>query len=130
MGKNLHTHSFTSASKQIWRGKFIDFSPLLPATGSIGQPNPKFTLHADSQAKLSKVPSNKSKRISSIEQWTTAFLRAVAVYTISMQHPNLLVWGNCKRFGATTGKLCFYDTQFHILLQSLLLPWERIHTDF
>jgi len=118
----IHTQVTPALSKQIWREWLIDFSFLLPATGSIGQPKPTYTLQVDGQANIILVPSSKSKIIATIEQWTTAFLRFVAVYTTKHHHvtPKLMKYGEIVRdLAQRQANWVFYDTRFRMLRQSL-----------
>ncbi|KAH3703657.1 hypothetical protein DPMN_078698 [Dreissena polymorpha] len=68
-----------SLCKDIWKGKYVELSSLLPVN-SASQPA-NSTLQLDKQAHISIQPSTRSTKITSIEVWTSAFIRYVSVRT-------------------------------------------------
>jgi hypothetical protein len=81
------------------------------------------------------VPANRSRKALTIEQWTTDFLRFVAVYSLKHPHetPALMKYGEIVRDLASRRQRpawSFYDTQFRQLRESTSIPWDRIHTEF
>ncbi|KAH3866885.1 hypothetical protein DPMN_030008 [Dreissena polymorpha] len=64
--------------KLIWKNKFVDMAFLLPS--SQNPSTPQFTLQLDDQHNFTINPTSRSKKINTIEAWTTAFIRFMAVY--------------------------------------------------
>lgn len=120
--------------KQIWSNKFIDFAALLPNT-TIPTSTTQFTLQLDSQSNINITPINKTKKIHSIEQWTTAFMRFVAIYSerFPLETPSLMKYGEIVRDLAQRrqgNSWQIYDTQFRMLRSTSLFPWHTMHYEF
>lgn len=130
----IHTQIPSKLHKKIWRNKFVDFASLLPSLHSnISHHHPQFSLQMDSQSNISIVPQQKIRKIEHIEQWTTAFLRFVAIYSQKhpLQTPQLMKYGEIVRdLAQRRASWAFYDTQFRMLRESMIIPWDRIHTEF
>ena len=147
-GMNLNTMQFQFAEpistaislqiphkikKKIWRNQFIDLAILLPRT-HLSNNNTNFQLQLSSKAQLSLVP-NQNRKILSIETWTSAFLRFMAIYTeqFPMEAPQLLKYTEIVRdlarrsFGLSW---YMYDQQFRMLRETVQIPWGRLHTEF
>ena len=130
----INSQISASIQQKIFQNKFVDFSLLLPSD-SIPQGNSKFQLQVDAEANISLVPSQKTKKITSIEAWTTAFLRFVSVYAVRFpfETSTLMKYGEIirdlsqRRPGAA---FVFYDTQFRMLRQTIPHPWDRLHMEF
>ncbi|XP_052791565.1 uncharacterized protein LOC128225693 [Mya arenaria] len=124
-----------SIQHDIWRNKFIDLASLLPSLSSSSQTPVQYTLNLDQHSNISVQASSRLRKITSIDTWTTAFLRFVAIYTAKFpfETPQLMKYGEIVRdLAARRPGLAFaqYDTQFRMLRESVLLPWDRLHTEF
>ena len=64
--------------RKIWSNKYIDFATLLPSY-NIQPLQQKYTLQLENNS-FNIVPETQTRRITHISQWTSAFLRFVAVY--------------------------------------------------
>ena len=109
---------------KIWANEYFDFALLLSA----GSGDTRYHLSVSSQSgsslpTLSLEPTQKSKLITSIETWTSAFQIFVGVYTVKYpleaQAPSLMKYGEVVRdLAARGGHWRFYDQQFRHLRQS------------
>ena len=72
----IDTQAPSKIQKKIWENKYIDLAVLLLNT-TYANINAKrrFSLEIGNNSKISFVPNTYSKKIASIEQWTTAFIR-------------------------------------------------------
>ena len=82
----------------------------------------------------SKSEQKKKKKIS-IETWTSAFLRFMAVYTeqFPMEAPQLLKYTEIVRDLArrSPGQSWYlYNQQFRMLRETVQISWGRLHTEF
>ncbi|XP_052793891.1 uncharacterized protein LOC128227416 isoform X2 [Mya arenaria] len=121
-----------SVQKAIWAHKYIDIASLLPASTNQHQ-SPTFSLHVDNQSNIS--PSHKAKKITTIESWTSAFIRFIAVYShkYPLETSQLMKYMEIVRDIASRRpglSFAFYDTQFRMARASAPLPWDRLHTEF
>ena len=121
-----------STRKLILKGKFLDFALLL---SSYNNSSNHFALQVNSGDRLSIVPSKQSRKITSIESWTTTFLKFVAIYTSKYVHetPQLMKYGEIVRDLAIRRPglaWSYYDCQFRQFRESHTIPWDRLHTEF
>ena len=66
--------------RKIWANKYVDFATLLPNYST--QPKQqKFTLQLSNDSTFNLVPQSYNRKITQIEQWTSAFIRFVAVHS-------------------------------------------------
>lgn len=117
-----------SVIRKIQANKFIDFALLLPNM-AFTQPG-NFSLTFNSRNHLSLVPSSNTKNIQSIEAWTTAFLRFVAIYSATFIHetPQLIKYGEIIRDLARRRPglaWSFYDNQLRMFRERQVIPWDR-----
>lgn len=122
-----------SIRKDIWKNKFVDLATLLPTSNF--SPAPQYTLQMDHQSNLSITPAQRTRKINNIDTWTTAFVRYTAIYSMKfpLETPNLMKYAEIVRdIASRRPGLAFlhYDTQFRMLRESVLFPWDRIHTEF
>ncbi|XP_052799424.1 uncharacterized protein LOC128231043 [Mya arenaria] len=122
-----------STRKDIWTNRFVDFASLLPSTTSPA--TPQYTLQLDNNSNISFQPTSRSRKITSIDTWTTAFIRFTAIYTAKFpfETAQLMKYAEIVRdIASRRPGLAFlnYDSQFRMLRQSVLLPWDRLHTEF
>ena len=113
--------------------RIFDFALLLSA----GSGDTRYHLSVSSQSgsslpALSLEPTQKSKPITSIETWTSAFQVFVGVYTVKypLEAPSLMKYGEVVRdLAARGGDWRFYDQQFRHLRQSNTseMPWGSTH---
>lgn len=123
----------SSLCKDIWRNKFVDLAALLPNNAISTQP--KFTLQLDSDSNISIAPSSRPQKIHSIEMWTTAFIRFMAVYTTKFptESPQMLKYMEVVRDLAFTRPgpaFLQYDTQFRLTRVSTPIPWDYVMFEF
>ena len=79
---------------------------------------------------VSLEPVQNSKRITSIDQWTTAFQVFVAIYTIRFPDsaPGLMKYSATVRdLAAKNAHWRYYDENFRYLRQKSLFPWDEVH---
>lgn len=118
---------------KIWANEFFDFGLLL----SLGTGDTRYHLSlsaetGSSMPTLSLEPTQKTRQISNIETWTSAFQIFVGVYTgkYPMEAPALMKYGEVVRdLAARGGDWRFYDTQFRFLRQNnpAGMPWGTTH---
>ena len=97
--------------------------------------DPKYNFTVNTSAKsnqpvISLEPAQNSKRINSIDQWTSAFQIFVAVYTVRFPDmaPALMKYSATVRDLATkNAHWKYYDENFRFLRQKSLFPWDEIH---
>lgn len=119
-----------SICKDIWKGKFIDLGSLLPSVTTTAPT--QYMLQLDDHSNVSITPSSKPRRITSIETWTTAFLRFVAIYTTKFPHetPRLMKYAEIVReLAVRKSNFLFYDCQFRMLRESFPFPWDQLHSE-
>ena len=119
--------------KQIWKNNFIDLGVLLPQMAS--QERQSFSLEIGPNSDFNIVPKSKPKKKLSIDTWTSAFLRFIAIYTekFPLEIQPLLKYCEIIRDLAQRKigmSWSVYDQQFRQLRQNQLIPWDRIHTEF
>lgn len=122
-----------SVCKAIWRNKFVDMAHLLPSSHSHQMPT--FSLQVVQHSNLTINQTSQSKKITNVESWTTAFLRFMAVYTTKYpaEFQQLLKYTEIVRDIARRRPglaFLFYDSQFRMLRETSLMPWDRIHTEY
>ena len=114
---------------KIWTNEYFDFALLLNA----GSGDTRYHLPVSSQSgsslpTLSLEPTQKSKPITSIETWTSAFQVFVGVHTVKypLETPYLMKY---VEVAARGGDWHFYDQQFRYLRQSSTseMPWGSTH---
>ena len=116
---------------KIWANEYIDLGTLL--TPLPGDPKYNFTVKSSSlsnQPIVSLEPTQASKRIATIDQWTTAFQTFVAIYTVRFPDsaPGLMKYSATVRdLAAKNANWRYYDENFRYLRQKSLFPWEEIH---
>ena len=103
------------------------YRPSLP-----GDPKYNFTVKSSgsNQPLVSLEPLQNFKRITSIDQWTTAFQVFVAVYTIRFPDsaPGLMEYSATVRdLAAKNAHWRYYDENFRYLRQKTLFPWDEVH---
>ena len=116
---------------KIWANDYIDLGTLLSPLP--GDPKYNFTVKSSSlssQPIVSLEPAQASKRIVTIDQWTTAFQTFVAIYTVRFPNsaPGLMKYSATVRdLAAKNANWRYYDENFRYLCQKSLFPWEEIH---
>ena len=115
---------------KIWANEYIDLGTLLSSLP--GDPKYNFTVKSSgsNQPVVSLEPVQNSKRITSIDQWTTAFQVFVAVYTIRFPDsaPGLMKYSATVRdLAAKNAHWRYYDENFRYLRQKSLFPWDEVH---
>ena len=116
---------------KIWANEYIDLGTLLSPL--LGDPKYNFTVKSSSlssQPIVSLEPAQASKRIVTIDQWTTAFQTFVAIYTVRFPNsaPGLMKYrATVRDLAAKNANWRYYDENFRYLRQKSLFPWEEIH---
>ena len=116
---------------KIWANEYIDLGTLLSPLP--GDPKYNFTVKSSSLSSepiVSLEPAQASKRIVTIDQWTTAFQTFVAIYTVRFPNsaPGLMKYSATVRdLAAKNANWRYYDENFRYLRQKSLFPWEEIH---
>ena len=132
----IHTQIPPKIQRKIWENKYIDFAVLLPNTPfPHSNLNQRFSLELGQNSKISLVPNTYTKKINSIEQWTSAFLRFAAIYGLKYpkEMPKLMKYAEIVRDLANRKpglSWLMYDTQFRCLRQSQHISWDQLHTEF
>ena len=125
----------TKLKAKIWANEYVDFGALLDPSPTPEKYSISFTTPQDSatsQPKLTLEPTTPPKKISSIDQWVSAFHTFVAVYCAKnpKEIANLMKYCETVRDIATRGgDWSYYDEQFRFLRQSdpNLYPWDNVH---
>ncbi|XP_053381245.1 uncharacterized protein LOC128549080 isoform X1 [Mercenaria mercenaria] len=122
--------------KQIWADKFINMADLLPQDSFVPPSNNRqFMLQMDNRSNLSFTPSVRQRKLGTIEAWTSAFLRFVAIYTEKFPAvaPALMKYGEIIRDLASRrpGQAWQqYDSQFRQLRSHTPVPWDSLHFEY
>jgi len=120
--------------KKIWRNKHIDLAQLLPSDPLAGPHRGGFRFEVDQGGRFAVVPNQRPRSISSIDAWTSAFLRFVAIYAMRFpfETPALIKYMEIVRDLARKRPgpaFIMYDAQFRHLRESVQIPWDRIHME-
>ncbi|XP_053382995.1 uncharacterized protein LOC128549694 [Mercenaria mercenaria] len=121
-----------SLKKKIWQNAYIDMADLLPATPHTGHTNGQFSLKLGHNSQFTITPTAKAQKINSIEVWSTAFIRFVAIYTEKFPTltPDFMKYFEIVRdIASRRGGLAWqtYDTQFRLLKAQSNIPWHVMH---
>lgn len=119
--------------RKIWKHKFIDLASLLPTYGA-SPSNRNYSLQLGRDSTFNLVPSHKLRKIFNISQWTTAFLRFVAIYAekFPKETPQLMKYAEVIRDLASRRPglgWYHYDIQFRQMRQMIKLRWDKLHTE-
>ena len=117
---------------KIWAHEYTDLGTLLNTTLPSDS---RYNLVVQSSQSASRPvislkPTQKTKRITTIDQWITAFQTFVAVYTVrfSNEAPAMMKHSETVRdLAAKNAHLRYYDENFRFLRQKTLFPWDQIH---
>jgi hypothetical protein len=120
---------------KIWADEYVDFGALL----SPAPAREKYSLSlapaqdgSSSQPHVTLEPCQPSKRISTINQWQSAFNTFVAIYATkySRATPKLMKYCEIVRdISSKPGDWAYYDEQFRLIRQSApdRFPWDVVH---
>lgn len=116
---------------KIWANEYVELSSLCVSIPS----DPKYNFTVNTSAKsnqpvFSLEPVQNSKRLNSIDQWTSAFQIFVAVYTVRFPDmaPALMKYSaTVFDLAAKNAHWKYYDENFRFLRQKSLFPWDEIH---
>ncbi|KAK3749291.1 hypothetical protein QZH41_007557 [Actinostola sp. cb2023] len=120
---------------KIWAEEYVDFGALL----SIPPQSEKYSLSlarpSDSSPRtpqLTLEPCHQPKKVTTIDQWITAFHTYVSIYSekFSSQTSRLMKYCETVRdLAQKPGDWHYYDEQFRFLRQSApdRYPWDQIH---
>ena len=132
IGITLGARVSAKLKAKIWANEYVDFGALL----SVAPPRDKFTLSMSStfsgQTHLTLEPCHTTKKVTTIQQWLTAFNIFVSIYSerAAGDAPKLMKYCEVVRDLSTkSGDWLFYDEQFRYLRQSApeSYPWDQIH---
>lgn len=120
--------------QKIWEDQFIDLAVLLPNNLVPGPDSSNYTFKLEKNDNISVVPKKAKQSINSIFQWTTAFLRFVAIYAEKFPNvtPNLIKHAETVRDMAASGNVSWqtYDKQIRMDRQIRGTPWGKINVEF
>ena len=119
---------------KIWQDKYVDFAKLLPFREE-NDDNDGFQIQSAGKSDFKILKTKKKGQIRNIEQWTNAFLRFVAIYSIKhpKKVPNVLKHGEIVRDLASrkTGSAWLvYDQQVRRDMEVRSIPWGKLHYEY
>ena len=120
--------------KQIWKDQYIDLALLLPQNNtSTNQKGLQFQVVAN--CTLSVIPNKPRYPLYNIEQWTTAFIRLMAIYAEKFPEaiPHLAKHAEIVREMATSqnsNAWFVYDQRVRMDRQARDLSYEVFNTEF
>lgn len=119
---------------QIWQDKYIDLAILLPQNSTFSK-RKGMQFQIVENSKLAVIPNKPRFGIYNIEQWTTAFIRYIAIYAEKFpdQVPFLLKHAELVRDLAqnTTGNSWQeYDQRYRLDRQVRGIPWGVFNMEF
>lgn len=134
IGVNLGARVSSKTKAKIWAHEYIDFGVLL----SVAPPRERYALSLTSsggvsgQPQLTLEPYQTPKKVTSIQQWLTAFNIFVTIYAekAAGDAPKLMKYCEVVRdLSHKSADWLFYDEQFRYLRQSApdRYPWDQIH---
>ena len=109
------------------------FAALLPNYST--QPKQqKFTLQLGNDSTFNLVPQSQTRKITHIAQWTSAFIRFVAVYSekFPQESAQPMIYGEVIRdlaYRRPGLSWYHYDMQFRQLRETVTYRWDMIHYD-
>ncbi|XP_078363440.1 uncharacterized protein LOC144647516 [Oculina patagonica] len=115
---------------KIWANEYVDLGNLCVSIP--GDPKYNFTVKTSStsqQPVVSLEPVQQTKRIATIDHWTSAFQIFVAIYTIRFPEcaPALMKYSATVRdLAAKNAHWRYYDENFRYLRQKSLFPWDEM----
>jgi len=118
---------------RVWANEFVDFSLLLSVSPSPDRYSLSVnTSSLSSGAHLTLEPCKTSKKVTTINQWISAFHTFVAIYVVRFPNeaPKLMKYCEIVRdIAAKSGDWLFYDEQFRLLRQTApnKYPWDAVH---
>ena len=115
---------------KIWANEYVDLGILLCSLPN--DPKYNFTVKSaqSNHPVVSLEPVQNTKRISTIDQWTSAFQIFVAIYTVRFPEsaPGLMKYSATVRdLAGKNAHWRFYDENFRYLRQKSLFPWDEVH---
>ena len=116
---------------KIWANEYVELGILCASLP--GDPKYNFTVKTSAtstQPVVSLEPVQNTKRITTIDQWTSAFQIFVAIYTVHFPDsaPALMKYSATVRdLAAINAHWRYYDENFRYLRQKSLFPWDEIH---
>lgn len=121
---------------KIIRNKYVNFADLLPT--QILNHNFDELQHfqlKNTGSNISIVPTARKNKLQSIEQWSSAFIRFAAIYSAQypLDTPALMKYGETVRDLAdqhASFAWLRYDTNFRMLREHALMPWDTFHNEF
>ena len=125
----------TKLKQQIWKNKFVDLALLLPqnCVANSRKKGLQFQLVANST--LAVVPNKPKYSIFTIEFWTTAFIRYMAIYAEKFPEaiPHLAKHAEVVRDLASlqnNNAWSVYDQQVRMDRQVRNIPWSTFNMEF
>ena len=134
IGVDLGARVSSKTKAKIWANDYIDFGVLL----SVAPPRERYALSMTSsggvsgQPHLTLEPYHTPKKVTTIQQWITAFNIFVTIYSekAAGDAPKLMKYCEVVRdLSHKSADWLFYDEQFRYLRQSAphRYPWDQIH---
>ncbi|XP_044183018.1 uncharacterized protein LOC122963589 [Acropora millepora] len=120
---------------KIWAEEFVDFGSLLDPSPTPDKYSLSFTAPSSDSPKTPQFtfePVQNPKKVSSINDWVSAFHTFVAIYCVKFptETPKLMKFCETVRDIATRGgDWCYYDEQFRYIRQAnpRQYPWDIVH---
>lgn len=121
---------------KIWADEFVDFGSLLDTSPNRDKYSLSFTApNGSATAKtpqLTLEPVQSNKKVSTINEWLSAFHTYVAIYCVKYpgEIPNLMKFCESVRdIAARGGDWSYYDEQFRYVRQTnpKHYPWDIVH---
>ena len=128
----LASHISDKIQSKIWANEYVDFGTLLQRSYAKDSKY-NFVVQASPSADrpvISLEPAQQPKRITTIDQWLTAFQTFVAIYTVRFPNdaPALMKYSETVLdLAAKNAHWRYYDENFRFLRQKALFPWDQIH---
>ena len=120
---------------KIWGNQFIDLGLLIANHQVADKFNISITNEQNSNPALSLVPNLRPKQIKNIEEWTSAFIVFVAIYSSHhpLEAPRLMKYMETVRDLSKRGGWAFknYDENFRMMKQNdPSWPWDVMHSEY
>ena len=121
--------------EKIWGNQFIDLGLLIANHQVADKFNISITNEQNSNPALSLVPNLRPEQYKNIEEWTSAFIVFVAIYSSHhpLEAPRLMKYMETVRDLSKIGGWAFknYDENFRMMKQNdPSWPWDVMHSEY
>lgn len=120
---------------KIWQRKYINLAKLLPQYKDTSAYGESIHLQSTGRSQFRLLKKKSASTIRTIDQWTSAFLRYVAIYAekFPKEIPHVIKHGEIVRDLAArkTGDAWFiYDQRVRAEIEVSDFPWGQLHHEF